>query len=130
MPTSRMLFNVSADTGTWGDTGPAVWGGLLQMHWNPTTADTGADLTITLLPKEDDTGDGWIIYNDNDCLGANFTKVPYQATHEAGGAVASTDTGTWSAVPVVFAGDRPRVKVTPGGAAVAGRLYLWFFDGH
>lgn len=116
---NRQLFEVSTDTGTWGDTGPGFNGALLQMRWNPTTADTGADLRLDVLPKAADTGDGWTIFNDNDCLGTNFVRALRQNLHDSTGA---QDTG---AGPIVGAGDRLRVKVTPGGASVAGRLYIW-----
>jgi hypothetical protein len=111
----RQVFEVSTDTGRWSRAGSPVSGGLVQMRWVPSTADTGADLKVTLLPRTDDTG-------DNDCLGAQFTKVPTQASHQEDG----RDTGSDQQALVGFAGDRPRVEVTPGGAAVAGRLYLWF----
>ena len=118
----RQLFNINTDTGTQGDTGPSFHGEIAQMRWNPTTADTGADLRIDLLPKAGDTGDGWTIWNDNDCLGTNFTKVPIQPKHQSDG----FDTGAAvDDAPIVAAGDRLRVKVTPGGAACAGRLYIW-----
>lgn len=117
----RQIFQVSTDTGTWGDTGPHFFGEIAQVRWNPTTVDTGADLRLDLLPKDGDTGDGWTVYNDNDCLGANFTKVPTQPQAHSDGA----DTGASLDVPVVAAGDRLRVKVTPGGAEVAGRLYVY-----
>lgn len=122
----RQLFEVNTDTGTWGDTGPCVEGAVWQMHWNPTTADTGGDLQVAILPKQADTGDGFVIYDDNDCLGSNFVRAPRQGTHDISGDVDAIDTGTpASLVPYVMSGDRIRVKVTPGGAAVAGRLYVW-----
>ena len=125
----RILFNITTDTGTQGDTGQNVHGALLQFHWNPTTPDTGADLRLDLLPKMGDTGDGFSIFDDNDCLGVNFTRAPRQPTHDLSGAVDQTDTGTPASLsPYVFAGDRLRVKVTPGGAAVVGRLYVYLLD--
>lgn len=118
----RQIYEVDTDTGTWGDTGPPVFGELAQIRWNPTTVDTGADLQVALLPRSGDTGDGYLCYDDNDCLGVNLQRVPVQPNHHADG----FDTGAAQETPVVFAGDRPRVKVIPGGAAVAGRLYLYF----
>jgi hypothetical protein len=94
------------------------------MRWVPTTADTGADLQIALLPKQGDTGDGWLFVDDTDCLGVQFTRVPFQQRYGADG---SSDTG--NDVPVIAAGDRLRVKVIPGGAACAGRLYVWSWNG-
>lgn len=122
----RQIFEVNTDTGTWGDTGPAFTGQIMQMRWNPTTADTGADLAVALLPRSNDTGDGWEFFNDNDCLGVDFVRVPSQHVHDISGAAEMADTGTSVApAPVVAAGDRLRVKITPGGAACVGRLYIW-----
>lgn len=121
---TRQLYEVDTDTGTWGDTGPPVIGELKQVRWNPTTADTGADLKLAVLPRSGDTGDGFEFFNDNDCLGANFNRVPVQANHHSDG----FDTGAAQESRIAFCGDRPRVKVIPGGAAVVGRLYLYFGD--
>lgn len=119
----RQVFSVSTDTGRWSQVGAPVSGGLVQMRWVPDTADTGADLKLTLLPKAGaDTGDGWAFYDNNDCLGAQFTQVPVQSSHQGDG----LDTGSDQMMSIAFAGDAPRVEVIPGGAAVAGRLYLWF----
>ena len=119
MTIQRQLFQVSTDTGTQGDTGPPFFGEIAQLRWNPTTADTGADLRIDILPKTADTGDGWNVLNDNDVLGTNFVRVLRQDTHDGAGV---SDTGS---APIIGAGDRIRIKVTPGGAAAAGRLYIW-----
>lgn len=119
----RILFEVptnAGDTGTQGDTGPAIFGELAQIRWNPTTADTGADLALTVLPRAGDTGDGWDILSDNDCLGVNFTRVLRQDTHDPAGV---SDTGS---APIVMAGDRLRVKIVPAGGSPAGRLYVYF----
>lgn len=121
----RLNFNINTDTGTQGDTGPNIHGAIMQMRWSPTTGDTGGDLQLALLPKSGDTGDGFVFYQDNDCLGANFTRVPRQPGHSSDG----TDTGVDEYHPIVAAGDRIRVKVTPGGASVAGRLYVWVYEG-
>lgn len=126
----RLIFNVSTDTGTQGDTGVPVVGEIAQMRWAPTTADTGADLAVGFHLRHGDTGiadtgEGWVFYNDNDCLGANFTRVPRQPMHGSDGAVDPADTGAQYGAPIVACGERIRIKVTPGGAAVAGRLYFW-----
>lgn len=122
MTVSRQIFEVSTDTGTWGDTGPNFSGQIVQVHWNPTTVDTGADLTMALLPRAGDTGDGFNVIAQTDVLGTNFQRVPGQRVHDAAGVA---DTGL---APVYAAGDRLRVKVTPGGAACAGRLYVWIAE--
>lgn len=121
----RQLFHVSTGMGEWADTGPAFHGAIMQMGWQPSTADTGADLQITLLPQPGDSGDGWLIYNDNDCLGADFLKALRQPMHGSDGAPDPADTGAAFGVPIVAAGDRLKVKVIPGGTAVAGKLYVW-----
>lgn len=126
----RQIFQINTDTGTQGDTGPVISGEIAQVRWSPTVVDTGADLLMALLPRTGDTGDGFVFVNDNDCLGADFVRVPRQPTHDLSGAADVTDTGTPAApAPIVGAGgDRIRVKVTPGGAACAGRLYVWVRD--
>lgn len=122
----RLLFNVNTDTGTWGDTGPVLAAGMVQqIRWNPTTPDTGGDLQIAVLPRRGDTGDGWLIYNDNDCLGANFVRGLRQPQHGSDGAPDPADTGAAFGVPIHVGASRLRVKVIPGGAAAVGRLYIW-----
>lgn len=108
-----------------GDTGPYFNGAILQMQWAPTTADTGADLTLTLLAADGDTTGSVDFYNDNDCLGAGFLKSPRLSAHAGDG----LDTGADSSVPVVSAGQRVRAKAAPGGnATLAGTLYIWVGD--
>ena len=123
MTLSRQRLHVDTDTGTFSDTGPYFYGGIMQMRWVPQTPDTGADLDVSLLSKEGDSG--WTFYSDNDCLGAEFTRVPMQPVHGYSG----TDTGSNGRVPIVGAGDRIRATVTPGGAAVIGDLYIWTYSG-
>jgi hypothetical protein len=120
----RLAFTVNTDTGTQGDTGPALNGIIHQCRWSPTTVDTGADLYLALLTQMGDTAGGMQMISDNDCLGAGFTKqLTFPQTHQDG-----FDTGASADVPFVAAGERPRLKVTPGGAAVAGKLYLYIED--
>ena len=108
------------------DTGPPVTGALHQMRWEQTgTADTGGDVAIYGQQREADTGNGFIAFDDNDCLGTDFQRLPRSATHTVAGLA---DTGDDFLEAVVFAGERPRVRVTPAGGTVSGRLYLWFKD--
>jgi hypothetical protein len=126
MSVQRQRFNISTDTGSVTDTGPAFSGAIQQVRWEATTGDTGADLQISLLTQPaGDTGNGWIFFEDNDCLGSDFTRVPLQTSHGPDG----LDTGVDQYSPIVAAGDRLRVKVTPGGAAVAGTLFVWTYSG-
>jgi hypothetical protein len=121
---SRQIFNVSTDTGTWTDSGPAFTGEIAQLRWETITADTGADLQIWLQQRTGDTGNGIVVINDNDCLGADFVRVPVQPTQHFDG----FDTGTAQEAYVISGGEHLRVKVTPAGAACAGRLYVWTRD--
>ena len=121
MSTSRQIFEINTDTGSQKVTGPSFTGAIMQMRWSPTTADTGADLLVSLLPRAADSGDGFLFYNDNDCLGSGFTRVPLQPAHSSDG----FDTGVDQYHPIVAAGDRLQVEVIPGGAAVVGSLFIW-----
>jgi len=126
MSVERHRFDVNTDTGVWTDTGVSFHGAIQQMRWNAATGDTGADLQISLINQTGgDTGDNMVIYEDNDCLGTDFTKVPMQPAHASDG----TDTGVDQYALIVGAGERMRVKVTPGGAAVVGTLYIWTYAG-
>ena len=119
----RQIFDLSGSSSAFSDTGPSFHGAILQMRWYPTTPDTGADLAIDLMPSAAaaDTGQAYTFYNNNDCLGVPFTNVPTQPMHHSDG----FDTGASGDVPIVAAGERLRVRITPGGAAVAGKLYIW-----
>lgn len=117
----RQIFEFN-DTGTAGDTGPATFGAIRQMRWNPTGGDTGADLHISLLPRMGDTGDGWLIYSKVNALVTNFAHGLGQRQ------VDSTGKGDTGLVPIYLAGDRIRPKVVnQAGVATAtqGRLYVW-----
>ena len=122
---SRQRFAINTDTGTQGDTGPVFMGSIVQMRWAPATGDTGGDLLMALLPIAGDTGEGFVFFNDNDCLGSGFNRVPLQPAQGSDG----LDTGVDQYHPIVGAGDRLRIKVTPGGAAVVGNLYVWTYTG-
>ena len=119
----RQVFNVDTDTGTWTDSGPSFFGEVRQVRWQVTTGDTGGDIAIWLQQKPADTGNGVPIVSDNDILGSDFVRAYRQATHNSSGI--AIDTGDDFSEPIVSAGDHLRVKVTPGGAAVVGTLYVW-----
>jgi hypothetical protein len=123
---NRHRFDISGSSSAFSDTGPHINGAILQMRWYPTTADTGGDLAIDLMPSTDpnDTGFAWTFFNDNDCLGAAFTKVPTQPMHHSDG----FDTGASGDVPIVAAGERLRVRITPGGSSIAGKLWVWWVE--
>lgn len=117
----RQRFDISTDTGTQGDTGAVISGEIRQIGWAPTTPDTGADLYVALINAQGDTAGGFTIYNDADSLGAGFLRAPVIPGFTADG----FDTGVDDYFQPVAHGGRLRVKVTPGGAAVAGKLYVW-----
>lgn len=122
---TRHVYSFSSASAV-SDTGPPVNGALAQARWENTgTGDTGADLAIYAQQREADTGNGVLVVSDDDSLGADFVRQWRSPLHLTTGAV---DTGADGLDAVVFAGDRPRVKVTPAGGTVSGRLYLWFRD--
>lgn len=119
---NRTRFDISGSS-PFSDTGPPINGAIMQMRWYPTTSDTGGDIAIDLMPSTapSDTGFAMTIYSDANCLGSAFTRVPTQATHDATGGVASAN------VPIVAAGERLRVRITPG-VSVAGKLWVWWAE--
>jgi hypothetical protein len=125
MPMQRQLYQVSTDTGSWSDTGLPIMGEIRQIGWQPSTPDTGGDVVVTLLPQPGDSGDGWVIAAYPDCLGGDFLRAPRIPQHGIDGNPDPADTGAAFGVPVVAAGDRLRVRIIPGGSAVAGKLYVW-----
>jgi hypothetical protein len=128
MAMRRLLFNVSTDTGVStaqsGDTGHDIWGEIRQLRWNPTAADTGAGLYVALLPKMGDSGDGFQVVNYTKGLNANWTRHPTQQVHHSDG----LDTGATTEAFFVAAGERLRIKVTPGQNLCTGRLYVYVKD--
>lgn len=126
MPVQRHLFTF-ATAATVTDTGPPAFGQVLQARWEQTgTPDTGADLAIYGQQREADTGDGFLIVNDNDCLGADMQRQYRTPIHNTDGS--QVDTGADFCEPVILCGDRLRVRITPAGGTVSGRLYVWTRD--
>lgn len=118
----RQTFNLTAGgAATVGDTGPSFMGEILQMRWTNLSGDTGGSIAISIHPNQNDTGDGWEIYNGG--ISPQFTKALRQPAHGPDG----TDTGVDAYVPVVAAGDRLRVRMT-AAAAKSGRLHIWTKD--
>src|SRR5688572_29884571 len=106
----RQSFEVDTDTGAgaWRGIGPNTFGTIRQIAWKPTIGDTGADLQIVMLPtRSDDTGSGFLIFDDADCLGADFMKAPRQRFHGPDGNMMDTGQGA----PIVLEGERLAVKV-------------------
>ena len=126
MAVMRQLFSINSSAAVT-DTGPPAFGYVLQTRWEQTgTADTGGDLAIYAQQREADTGDGVLVVNDNDCLGADFFRQYRMPMHGTDGT--QLDTGADFSDPVVLAGERLRVRVTPAGGTVQGRLYVWIMD--
>lgn len=123
MPITRQVFSFNTSDALT-DTGPPVFGQFVQARWELLGAgDTGGDLAIYAQQRESDTGNGFLVVDDNDCLGVDFQRMWRNPTHNTAGL---TDTGDDFLEPPVFAGERLRVRVTPAGGTVNGRLYLWF----
>lgn len=130
---SRFTLSVDTDTGvaadtTKSDTGPAIFGQLVQMAWMPSDGDSGADLILSQImgiPADTgpgDTGDELIFFNDNDCLSAaGFYRVPMLMSQHSDG----LDTGADQQRHVTFAGERIRAKVVGGQAECHGKLIFW-----
>jgi len=121
---TRQRFALSGSSSPFSDTGPPFTGYIMQLAWYPSVVDTGGDLAIDLMPNIADTGEAITIYNDNDCLGTRFLRAPTQPQHHPDG----FDTGASSDVPVVGAGDRLRIRVTPAASSIAGTLYVWIAE--
>lgn len=129
---TRHLFNFENGTGTAAksDTGPPMSGSIHQVRWESLgsadtgATDTGADLQMFVQQRQDDTGDGVLVLNDNDILGVDRIWFPRKNV--------SLDTGDAANIanlePVMAAGERLRVRIVPGSAGVKGRLYVWLKD--
>lgn len=113
----RQRFAIKTDTGvagdvTHGDTGPSFHGEIAQVlysHADTGTADTGANITINMVPVNGgDTGLGVNVLATLDVGAARRMWVPSQDVHTTAGAA---DTGF---APFVSAGDHLRVKITAG----------------
>ena len=108
---SRFLFaaDMANDTG-YGDTGRSVMGTVKQLQWVVTTADTGADMTLALNPRDTDTGHATVFYTaPAGGLGSDFIKY--------------SDTGAL-AKSVFGQGDNLRVLFS-NSTTLVGNLYVW-----
>jgi hypothetical protein len=122
----RQIYDVNTDNGVWTDSGPSFHGEILQARWEATSGgDTGDDLAIWLQQRPGDTGNGVLVVAQAGNLNTDFTRCWRQPTHLTTGAV---DTGADQTVPVVSAGEHLRVRVSPGGASLVGKLYIWTKD--
>lgn len=129
MPVSRILFDITTDTGgvaIAGDTGGPVYGEIVGIYVKPHVLDTGGDLEMGLYPDADDTGMGYLFYNNDDCLGAPIRFAPViPGVHNPDG---SQDTG--SNVPLVAGGERMIVRIRAGRVVAAGgtnRTRIWVY---
>ena len=118
----RHTFSFNTGASPAGDTGPGIVGAVRQIRWSRESGDTGGAIAVSLLPRTGDTGDGITILACG--LTPQFQKVPVQPTHHSDG----FDTGAAQEVPYVAAEDRLRVKLTPSGTGVVGRLWVWSSD--
>lgn len=120
---NRSPFPVSVSGGTAYSESVRVDGPIHQLRWHA-AADTGqiASIDLTILPDTVDTGPGWSFYARAAAnVATQFVAVPTQEIHDA---AAASDTGY---APIVAAGDRIRLTVTPDDTGVAfnATCYLW-----
>jgi hypothetical protein len=112
----RHAFDVSTDTGTLTLHSPPVYGEILQAAWHRSRGDTGGNFSLVLL-QDSDTGIPIL-----ECgLTPGLVKAPRQPACAPDG----FDTGVDAYVPFAAALERLRLTVTPTGAALAGRLFVW-----
>lgn len=128
MPIRRQMFAVSSDTGTattYVDSGPAFFGSIHMVRWDADIPDTGGDLQIFLQQNLTDTGTGVAVVNDNDCMGASFTRAYRMPVRDLSGDIDGDTGAPTNVVPIVSAGEHLRVRVLPGQGQCSGRLYVW-----
>lgn len=141
MPTERVVFEFLAPAGSGAagggsgtspktDTGPPVNGIIHAVRFESAGSadtgapDTGADLQLFLQQRESDTGDGVMILNDNDILGADRYWMPRnRVTLDTG-----DSTNITNLEPVAAANERLRLRIVPGSAGIRGRFYVWVRD--
>ena len=120
----RHKFLIATDaSGDYTDTGPPIFGAILQIRYVPTVGDqaldTGADIDITLPTT------GVVVANWDNIGGSAFTKVPKQPVHDTGG----QDEG--SSEFIFAAGEPLRVVVSTGNtgdtgtSSHTGTLHVW-----
>lgn len=102
-----------------GDTGAPANGVLHQIRWL-LGSDTGQNVTVSVLPKQGDTGEGYVVYSKVNGFDAIVTPGLF-----------GHDTGSGSSfVQYSLASERIRVKITNDtGVATpnaSGTLYAWF----
>ena len=132
----RQKFSILTDTGTAlvtkGDTGPPMWGELMQVYigadpgWSD-SGDTGIAVRLAVLPTRDvpggttDTGDGYDVFDLPHVRGtpgvaARRLISPRNLVSIRGadtGLATAIDTGTEMA-PFILAGERLRIKCVAG----------------
>lgn len=124
MQRTTININQASGTAVITDTGPVLVGELVQIRWDPTEGHAASTLALEqMLAGASDTGDSYRFITATD-LSAQFVKCPRQALHDAAGSV--FDTGG-AREPVYWAGEKLRIRLTPGdtGHAVAGNLHIW-----
>jgi hypothetical protein len=125
MTISRQQFNFATGASAVTDTGGPFTGLIHQVRWQALSGtDTGGELAIFVQQRPEDTGDGFLVWRRSSPashLTTDFVGMPRRLVVE--------DTGTSPAGSVLeavgSAGEHLRVRITPGGTGVAGKLYIW-----
>jgi hypothetical protein len=122
----RHVFPVVTDTGTFELRSAPVDGEIAQVRWHHTGGDTGGAIALDLMVDAIDTGPAFPVLACG-LLAPGWLKAPRQPTHDVGGNVdLNGDTGTpVSPEPFVANREALRLRVTPSGGALQGRLYVW-----
>jgi hypothetical protein len=115
------------DTGVAGVFTGYLSGALEMIRWVPTT-DTGGSILISIVPNENDTGSGYVVWNDTGKASDQYTVFPRAKPNLSGGSeISQSDTGV-SAEKYVGVGDLVKVVITPGGLTVTGTLWVYWND--
>lgn len=121
---SRMRFDFATAGTPMSDTGPAMFGRVHMARWYRSSGDTGGTIEATLMLDAGDTGPGVVVFSAGLTPGG-WLKFPRWPSHDPSGDV-DGDTGAPVAPqPLMAFGERLRLKLTPGGTGVTGRVWVW-----
>lgn len=125
----RVVFR-NADTGTSLRQSGPLTGKIAQLIVAPgSAADSGADISVTVLPSQDDTGHGYLIYSRANSGGV--ARVEFPRGPVSVGATGADNSGDTGYTEYCLAGDRVQVGVIQSGGvatAFAGTIYLYLDD--
>ena len=125
----RVVFR-NSDTGTSLRQSGPLTGKIAQLIVAPgSAADSGADISVTVLPSQDDTGHGYLIYSKANSGAVHRIEFPRGAVSV--GTTGADNSGDTGYTEYCLAGDRVQVGVVQSGAVTAafsGTVYLYLDD--